>query len=93
MYTTNLYWAIFVSQGLVSEADYSMEASNAKNFLRAMESRGLTALTAPIVVDELSGPRVLVTTWINGTRLDASNSPDVPRCGIHYLLIIYTILI
>jgi len=75
--------------GLVSEADYCMEASNAQNFLRAMESRGLTALTAPIVVDELSGPRVLVTTWINGTRLDASKSPDVPRYStIHSLIIL-----
>ena len=31
-----------------------MEASNAKGFLRAMESRGLTALTAPQVVDEVN---------------------------------------
>eukprot|EP01036_Dinobryon_divergens_P032886 gene32886-42564_t len=70
-------------RGLVSEADYCMEANNAKSFLRAMESRGLTALTAPQVVDEASGPRVLVTTWINGTRLDASTSPDVPRlCAV-----------
>lgn len=31
----------------------------------------------------LSGSKVLISEWIDGTRLDKDNSPDVPRlCGI-----------
>merc|ERR1719473_1852578 len=48
-----------------------------------MEKRGLNAVTAPKVVSELSGSRVIVTEWVDGTRLDTSASPDVPRlCGV-----------
>ena len=48
-----------------------------------MERRGLGAVTAPKVVPELSSRRVLVTEWVDGTRLDLDASPDVPRlCGV-----------
>lgn len=67
------------STGLVAEADYRLEATNAKQFIKAMEVRGLTALTAPAVIDTLSGSKVLVTSWMEGTRLDRDASPDVPR--------------
>ena len=63
--------------------DYRLEAKNAKTFIEAMEKRGLVSVTAPSVVDDLSGPRVIVTEWIQGTRLDVDASPDVPRlCSV-----------
>ena len=48
-----------------------------------MRARGLEAVCAPRVVDELVRDRVLVTEWVDGTRLDRDASPDVPRlCGV-----------
>lgn len=71
-------------RGFVAEVDYRLEAKNAKNFIDAMRNRGLSyVVTAPGVVDELSGPRVIVTEWVQGTRLDVDASPDVPRlCSV-----------
>merc|ERR1711871_1771622 len=47
------------------------------------ERRGLTAVTAPIAVDEYSTSNLIVTEWVDGTRLDLDSSPDVPRlCGV-----------
>jgi ABC1 atypical kinase-like domain len=66
-------------RGFVAEVDYRLEAANTKQFTLAMEKRGLNAVTAPTVVDELSGPKVLVTEWVEGTRLDRDASSDVPR--------------
>lgn len=48
-----------------------------------MEKRNLDAVCAPTVVDELVRDKVLVTEWVKGTRLDFSDSTDVPRlCGV-----------
>eukprot|EP00596_Hydrurales_sp_CCMP1899_P000119 CAMPEP_0119043704 /NCGR_PEP_ID=MMETSP1177-20130426/25066_1 /TAXON_ID=2985 /ORGANISM="Ochromonas sp, Strain CCMP1899" /LENGTH=895 /DNA_ID=CAMNT_0007012395 /DNA_START=350 /DNA_END=3037 /DNA_ORIENTATION=+ len=70
-------------RGFVAEVDYRLEAYNTKQFCAAMEKRGLNAVTAPAVVDELSGSKVLVTEWVEGTRLDRDASEDVPRlCGV-----------
>lgn len=70
-------------KGLVVEVDYKLEAKNTKDFLQAMQSRGLNAVTAPTVVEELSTSKVIVTQWMDGTRLDIDASPDVPRlCGV-----------
>ena len=39
--------------------------------------------TAPSIVDRYSGPKVIMTEWMEGTRLDIDASPDVPRlCGV-----------
>jgi predicted unusual protein kinase regulating ubiquinone biosynthesis (AarF/ABC1/UbiB family) len=70
-------------RGFVAEVDYRLEAKNAKIFIEAMEKRGLNAVTAPGVVEEFSGSRVIVSNWIEGTRLDRDASPDVPRlCAV-----------
>eukprot|EP01041_Mallomonas_annulata_P007088 gene7088-14420_t len=70
-------------RGFVAEVDYRLEARNGKQFLEAMGRLGLDAVTAPAVVDDLSRDRVLVTEWVDGTRLDRDVSPDVPRlCGV-----------
>lgn len=70
-------------RGFVAEVDYLLEAVNTKKFCEAMQSKGLDAVTAPRVVEELSSSTVLVTEWMDGTRLDRDASPDVPRlCGV-----------
>jgi len=66
-------------RGFVAEVDYQLEAKNGKDFSLAMKKRGLNAVTAPAVEDDLSGARVLVTEWMDGTRLDKDASSDVPR--------------
>jgi predicted unusual protein kinase regulating ubiquinone biosynthesis (AarF/ABC1/UbiB family) len=70
-------------RGFVNEVDYLAEARNTEVFLQAMEDRGLSAVTAPKVVHELSTSTVLVTEWVEGTRLDLDASSDVPRlCSV-----------
>ena len=70
-------------RGFVNEVDYVAEATNTAEFSRAMRKRGLGAVISPRVVTDLLRENVLVTEWIDGTRLDASASPDVPRlCGV-----------
>lgn len=70
-------------RGFVAEVDYRLEALNGKEFSQSMIKRGLNAVTAPDVVDEYSGSKIIVTKWMNGTRLDKDASPDVPRlCGV-----------
>jgi hypothetical protein len=70
-------------RGFVAETDYRLEAENTVRFEAAMRERGLDAVCAPPVVDELVRDKVLVTEWVEGTRLDRDASPDVPRlCGV-----------
>lgn len=70
-------------RGFVAETDYIHEALNTEQFVDAMRRRGLGAVTAPSVVRELSTRKVLITEWVDGTRLDRDASPDVPRlCAV-----------
>uniref|UniRef100_A0A7S2AQ43 ABC1 atypical kinase-like domain-containing protein n=1 Tax=Octactis speculum TaxID=3111310 RepID=A0A7S2AQ43_9STRA len=70
-------------RGFVAEVDYRAEAQKQIAFSAAMKQRGLGAVMAPPVVEELSSSRLLVTEWIDGTRLDKDASADVPRlCGV-----------
>jgi predicted unusual protein kinase regulating ubiquinone biosynthesis (AarF/ABC1/UbiB family) len=70
-------------RGFVAETDYRLEAENTVNFEAAMRKRGLEAVCAPTVVDGMVRDTVLVTKWVEGTRLDRDASPDVPRlCGV-----------
>jgi predicted unusual protein kinase regulating ubiquinone biosynthesis (AarF/ABC1/UbiB family) len=66
-------------RGFVAEVDYALEAANTRQFREAMASRGLDAVTAPKAIDSLTRNKVIVTEWMNGTRLDTDASPDVPR--------------
>jgi predicted unusual protein kinase regulating ubiquinone biosynthesis (AarF/ABC1/UbiB family) len=60
-----------------------LEAKNTKDFGKAMSKRGLDSVCAPNVVDSLVRNKLLVTEWVQGTRLDRDASPDVPRlCGV-----------
>ena len=69
--------------GFVAETDYRLEARNTAEFGASMKARGLDAVCAPAVVSDLVRDTVLVTEWVEGTRLDRDASPDVPRlCGV-----------
>jgi len=70
-------------RGFVAETDYRLEAENTIDFGDAMKKRGLDAVCAPTVVENLVRDKVLVTEWVEGTRLDRDASDDVPRlCGV-----------
>lgn len=70
-------------RGFVAETDYRLEAKNTIDFEAAMRKRKLDAVCAPQVVEELVRDKLLVTEWVEGTRLDRDASPDVPRlCGV-----------
>ena len=70
-------------RGFVAETDYRLEAKNTIDFANAMEKRGLDAVCAPNVVENLVRDKVLVTEWVDGTRLDKGTSSDIPRlCGV-----------
>jgi predicted unusual protein kinase regulating ubiquinone biosynthesis (AarF/ABC1/UbiB family) len=70
-------------RGFIAELTYDGEAKNTKNFNKAMKEKGLNAVTAPVVVDELSTNRILTTEWVRGNRLDRSAEDDVPRlCSV-----------
>mmetsp|Transcript_17047 Transcript_17047/g.31996 ORF Transcript_17047/g.31996 Transcript_17047/m.31996 type:complete len:944 (+) Transcript_17047:63-2894(+) len=70
-------------RGFVAESDYRYEAANTQEFSEAMVRRSLGAVTAPEIINEFCTNKVLVTGWVDGTRLDLDASPDVPRlCGV-----------
>jgi ABC1 atypical kinase-like domain len=70
-------------RGFIAELDYREEASNTIRFNEEMELRQLNAVCAPTVLTEYSTEQVLVTEWVDGTRLDQSDAADVPRlCSV-----------
>eukprot|EP00978_Attheya_sp_CCMP212_P004579 scaffold10016_cov54-Attheya_sp.AAC.1 len=66
-------------RGFIAELDYHEEAKNTQQFNREMKKRAITAVIAPEVVGEFTADRVLVTKWVDGTRLDQSTASDVPQ--------------
>ncbi|GAB5360023.1 hypothetical protein AAMO2058_000591800 [Amorphochlora amoebiformis] len=69
--------------GFIQELDYLKEAQKTTEFTKAMQDRGLDAVSAPQVVEELSSKHVLTTEWVDGVRLDKSNKSDAARlCGV-----------
>jgi len=70
-------------RGFIAELTYIGEAENTKRFNAEMKKKGLDAVVAPTVIDELSSNRVLTTEWVQGNRLDRSDEDDFARlCGI-----------
>lgn len=70
-------------RGFIAELDYQTEAAATTKFNEQMKLRELNAVCAPVVVPEYSSKQVLVTEWVDGTRLDDSLQSDVPRlCSV-----------
>jgi len=64
--------------GFVDELDYIQEAENGKYFMSKIQDTPLkNVVMAPEIVDELSTPKVLVSEWVDGERLDKSSSEDI----------------
>lgn len=65
-------------KGFVDELDYRQEAENAMSFSEQIQMTPLKdVVLSPCPIDDLTTDKVLVTQWINGTRLDQSSSDDV----------------
>ena len=70
-------------RGFIAELDYREEAISTIRFNNEMEARQLNAVCAPTVLSDFSTEQVLVTEWVDGTRLDQSDAADVPRlCAV-----------
>ena len=70
-------------RGFIAELDYREEAISTIRFNYEMEARQLNAVCAPTVLSDFSTEQVLVTEWVDGTRLDQSDAADVPRlCAV-----------
>jgi predicted unusual protein kinase regulating ubiquinone biosynthesis (AarF/ABC1/UbiB family) len=70
-------------RGFIAELDYRTEAENTMRFNEEMEKRKLNAICAPIVVQDYSTEQILVTEWVDGTRIDQSDAEDIPRlCSV-----------
>lgn len=64
--------------GFVDEIDYIQEGVNGATFSAQIRETPLRDVVfAPHVLTEYSTRKVLVTSWVNGERLDRSNSEDV----------------
>lgn len=59
---------IEATRDLIEELDYMLESSRQREF--AVAYRGHPFIHVPDVIPELSGPRVLVTEWVDGLRFD-----------------------
>jgi hypothetical protein len=71
-------------RGFIAELDYREEAKNTIQFNKAVQARNLNAVMAPVVVPKYSSERILVTEWVDGTRIDRSeDASDIPRlCSV-----------
>jgi predicted unusual protein kinase regulating ubiquinone biosynthesis (AarF/ABC1/UbiB family) len=70
-------------RGFIAELDYRQEAAKTMEFNRAMAERNLGTITAPVVLPEFSTEQILVTEWVDGTRIDQSDAADIPRlCSV-----------
>lgn len=59
---------------LVEELDFRNEAQRMRDFNEVMHAMGTDSVAAPVVHDELSGPRVLTMERFDGWRLDDTES-------------------
>lgn len=70
-------------RGFIAELDYRKEAASTNRFTAEMKKRNLYAVCAPTVVMPYSTEQILVTDWVDGTRIDQSDSEDIPRlCSV-----------
>lgn len=72
-------------RGFIAELDYRQEALHTQRFNDEMAARKMDAVVcAPQVLKQLSTEKVLVTEWVEGTRIDQSpNVEDIPRlCSV-----------
>lgn len=70
-------------RGFIAELDYRDEAASTIKFNEEMKKRNLNAVCAPTIVTEFSTEQILVSEWVEGTRIDQSQADDIPRlCAV-----------
>jgi hypothetical protein len=72
------------AQGFVDELDYIQEAANGEFFVERIKETPLKDVVfTPAIVHDHTTNAVLVTTWVDGQRLDESSNADVSAlCSI-----------
>jgi predicted unusual protein kinase regulating ubiquinone biosynthesis (AarF/ABC1/UbiB family) len=72
------------AQGFVDELDYIQEAANGEFFAERIKETPLKDVVfTPAIVHDHTTNAVLVTTWVDGQRLDESSNADVSAlCSI-----------
>lgn len=64
--------------GFIDELDYIQEGANGEMFSAQIKETPLKDVVfAPAVINEYTTRSVLVTSWVDGERLDRSSSEDV----------------
>ena len=68
-------WAV----GFYTELDFLNEAANQKRMRDLLEAEGVTGVYIPRVYDALCTRRVMVTEWVDGTKLSEVDSSIVKQ--------------
>lgn len=66
-------WAI----GFYTELDFVNEAANQRKLRNLLQSRNVTQVVVPQVYDELCTRRLLVSEWVDGTKLSQCSEEEV----------------
>jgi hypothetical protein len=72
-------------RGFIAELDYRLEAHHTQRFNDEMRARKMdTVVCSPKVFHHMSTGKILITEWIEGTRIDQSpDVEDIPRlCSV-----------
>ena len=65
--------------GFYTELDFVNEAANMKKMARLFAEQGVTDVAVPIVYDELTSRRLLVSEWVDGVKLSECAPEEVQR--------------
>jgi predicted unusual protein kinase regulating ubiquinone biosynthesis (AarF/ABC1/UbiB family) len=68
-------WAV----GFYTELDFLNEAQNQKRLRRVLLDRNVTGVTVPEVYEELCTRRVLVSEWVDGTKLSQCTADQIAQ--------------
>lgn len=68
-------WAI----GFYTELDFENEAQNQKRLRQLLQDNNVSGVTVPKVYDELCSRRILVSEWIDGTKLSECDNDEIAR--------------
>jgi predicted unusual protein kinase regulating ubiquinone biosynthesis (AarF/ABC1/UbiB family) len=68
-------WAV----GFYTELDFLNEARNQKRLRQVLLDRNVTGVTVPVVFEKLCTRRVLVSEWVDGTKLSQCTQDEIAQ--------------
>lgn len=71
---TNVFYFLLLP-GFYTELDFQNEAANQRRLRNLLLEKGITKVTVPKVYDDLCTRRILVSEWVEGTKLSQC-TPD-----------------